>query len=96
MQRAFLIHGIAFIEIISPCPPTFGELNSFEDGYAQMEYLRKYSVIDDHADLRRAGISMKEPEQIVLGNFIDERKSTYEELETSMIRNAASGQNGAS
>jgi pyruvate/2-oxoacid:ferredoxin oxidoreductase beta subunit len=91
MQRAFQVQGLAFIEIISPCPPTFGELNSFEDGYAQMEYFRNHSQVDDHADLRAIGVSMKLPEPIVLGNFVDQRKPTYHEREDAMIRDAGSG-----
>jgi 2-oxoglutarate ferredoxin oxidoreductase subunit beta len=90
MQRAYQVQGLAFIEIVSPCPPTFGELNGFKDGYTEMEYFRDRSIVDDHADLSTIGISMKPHDPIVVGNFVDERKSTYHELEAAMIDKARS------
>ncbi len=85
MQRAFQVQGLAFVEIVSPCPPTFGELNSFEDGYAMMEYFRNYSRVDNQAELSTVSLSMKPPDRIVVGNFVDVRKSTYHELERQLI-----------
>ncbi len=88
MQRAFQVQGFTFIEVVSPCPPTFGQLNNFEDGYAMMEYFRNYSRVDDHADLSNIGLSMKPPDPIVVGNFLDIRKPTYHELERQLIERA--------
>lgn len=90
MVRAFQVQGLAFIEIVSPCPPTFGELNNFEDGYAMMEYFRTYSRVDDHADISTIGLSMKAPDPVVVGNFVDTRKPTYHELEQDLIERARS------
>jgi 2-oxoglutarate ferredoxin oxidoreductase subunit beta len=90
MQRAFQVQGLAFVEIISPCPPGFGQSKSFEDGYAQMEYFRTCCRVDDSADLREIGISMKPPEPIVVGNFVDRRKPTFHELEHALIEKARS------
>ena len=88
MRRAFQIQGLAFVEIVSPCPPTFGELNSFEDGYAMMEYFRNCARVDDHAELNTIGLSMKPPDPVVVGNFVDIRKPTYHELERELIERA--------
>jgi 2-oxoglutarate ferredoxin oxidoreductase subunit beta len=85
MHRVFQVQGLAFVEIKSPCPSAFGELNNFEDGFAQMEHFRNYSRVDDHADLTTLGLSMKPPEPIVVGNFVDQRKPAYHELENAMI-----------
>lgn len=90
MMRAFQVQGLAFLEIVSPCPPTFGELNGFEDGYAMMEYFRKYSRVDDHADVSSIGLSMRSPDQLVVGNFVDVRKPTYHELEHELIERVRS------
>lgn len=90
MQRAFQVQGLAFLEIISPCPPTFGELNGFEDAYAMMEYFRSYSRVDDHADMSRIAISMRQPDPLVVGNFVDVKKPTYHELERDIIERARS------
>ena len=90
MLRAFQVQGLAFMEILSPCPPTFGELNNFEDGYAQMEYFRNCSRVDDQAELSAIGLSMKPPEPVVVGNFVDVRKPTYHELERDQVEKAGS------
>lgn len=84
-QRAMHVEGFAFIEIVSPCPPTFGELNSFEDGYAMMEYFRNHSIVDDNADLNNIQLTMRPPDPIVVGNFVDIRRPTYHELERDLI-----------
>ena len=85
MQRVFKVQGLAFVEILSPCPSSFGVLNNFQDGYAQMEYFRNYSRVDDHADLSTLALSMKPPEPIVVGNFVDQRRPAYDELENVVI-----------
>jgi len=90
MKRAFQVQGLAFVEIISPCPPGFGESKSFEDGYAQMEYYRTCCRVDDSADLSKIRLSMKPLDPIVVGNFVDQRKPTYHELEDVMIEKARS------
>jgi pyruvate/2-oxoacid:ferredoxin oxidoreductase beta subunit len=76
IERAFQVQGLAFVEIISPCPPGFTESRYFEDGYAQMEYFRTCSRVDDKANLREVRLSMRPPEPIVVGNFVDQRKPT--------------------
>jgi 2-oxoglutarate ferredoxin oxidoreductase subunit beta len=90
MLRAFQVQGLAFLEIVSPCPPTFGELNGFEDGYSMMDYFRKCSRVDDHADISGIGLSMKAPDALVVGNFVDVRKPTYHELEHELIERVRS------
>ncbi|MFQ5763213.1 MAG: 2-oxoacid:ferredoxin oxidoreductase subunit beta [Candidatus Bathyarchaeia archaeon] len=84
--------GFGFVEILSPCPPTFGELNAFPEGLDEMEYFRKYSVHDDNANLKKVGLAMKEPEPIVVGNFVDERKPSFIQLERALIEKVRSGQ----
>jgi 2-oxoglutarate ferredoxin oxidoreductase subunit beta len=88
MERAFQVQGLAFVEIISPCPPGFSESRNFEDGYAQMEYFRNCSRVDDNADLREIRLSMGPPEPIVVGNFVDQRKATFHELGNALIEKA--------
>jgi 2-oxoglutarate ferredoxin oxidoreductase subunit beta len=88
--RMFQVQGLAFLEVVSPCPPTFGELNNFEDALAMMEYFRTCSRIDDHADLSKIGLSMRPPDPVVVGNFVDVRKPTYHENECQLIEKAKS------
>jgi len=90
MLRAFQVQGLAFVEIVSPCPPTFGDLNNFEDALAMMQYFRTCSRVDDKADLSKIALTMKPPDPIFVGNFVDIKKPTYHEVEREMIEKAVS------
>jgi 2-oxoglutarate ferredoxin oxidoreductase subunit beta len=57
MQHAFQVHGLAFLEIVAPCPPGFSQSGEFEDGYAIMEYFRTCSRVYDGADLTKISLS---------------------------------------
>lgn len=89
--RLFQVQGLAFVEIVSPCPPTFGDLNNFEDALAMMRYFRNCSRVDDKADLSKIGLSMKPPDPIVVGNFVDIKKPAYHEVERQLIQRAMTG-----
>jgi 2-oxoglutarate ferredoxin oxidoreductase subunit beta len=86
MIRTFQVQGLAFTEIVSPCPPTFGELNNFDDALAMMQYFRTCSRVDDKADLSKIGLSMRPPDPIIVGNFVDVKKPTYHDVEREAIR----------
>jgi 2-oxoglutarate ferredoxin oxidoreductase subunit beta len=88
MSRAFKVQGLAFIEIVSPCPPTFGDLNNFDDALDMMQYFRSCSLVDDKADLSKIGLSMTPPDPIVVGNFVDLKKAPYHEIERQGIEKA--------
>lgn len=90
MLRAFQVPGLAFVEIVSPCPPTFGELNKFDDALAMMHYFRNCSRVDDKADLSKIALSMRPPDPIVVGNFVDIKKPTYHEVERQFVEEATS------
>jgi 2-oxoglutarate ferredoxin oxidoreductase subunit beta len=90
MSRAFQVRGLAFVEIVSPCPPTFGDLNNFEDALAMMQYFKTCSRVDDKANLSEIGLSMRPPDQIVVGNFVDVKKPTYDEIEREAVERAMS------
>jgi len=90
MVRAFQVQGLAFVEIISPCPPTFGDLNNFEDALAMMQYFRTCSRVDDNADLSKIALTMRPPDPIFVGNFVDIKKPTYHEIEREMIEKTVS------
>jgi hypothetical protein len=55
-----------------------------------MQYFRGCSRVDDKADLSKIGLSMKPPDPIFVGNFVDVRKPTYHEVEREMIERAMS------
>ncbi|MEM2779661.1 MAG: thiamine pyrophosphate-dependent enzyme, partial [Candidatus Bathyarchaeia archaeon] len=69
--------GFSFIEVVSPCPEIYGRRNKMQTGLEMMEWFRKTSVIANFSDPAKAEIT---PERIVIGEFVDLQKPTYEEL----------------
>lgn len=69
--------GFSFIEVVSPCPEIFGRRNKMRTGLEMMEWFRKASVIENFSDPAKAEIT---PEKIVVGEFVDVEKPTYEKL----------------
>jgi 2-oxoglutarate ferredoxin oxidoreductase subunit beta len=91
IRRMMEVEGFAFLEVISPCPPTFGEFNGFPEALDEMKYFRDMSVVDHNVDLRDIGISMHPDERLVVGNFIDRRRASYQELLNELKVKAAGG-----
>jgi len=69
--------GFSFIEVVSPCPEIYGRRNKMRTGLEMMEWFRKASVIANFSDPSKAEIT---PERIVVGEFVDVEKPTYEQL----------------
>jgi 2-oxoglutarate ferredoxin oxidoreductase subunit beta len=69
--------GFSFIEVVSPCPEIYGRHNKMRTGLEMMEWFKKASVIVNFSDPARAEIT---PERIIVGEFVDFEKPTYEEL----------------
>ncbi|MFH0769056.1 MAG: 2-oxoacid:ferredoxin oxidoreductase subunit beta [Chloroflexota bacterium] len=69
--------GFSFIEVISPCPVTYGRYNNEPDGLASMRYYKEKSIIRNGADPRDLNIDLNGP--IVVGKFIDREQSTLGE-----------------
>jgi 2-oxoglutarate ferredoxin oxidoreductase subunit beta len=68
--------GFSFIEVLSQCPEIYGRRNNMRTGIEMMEWFRKVSVIANFSDPAKAEIT---PEKIVVGEFVDVEKPTYEE-----------------
>jgi len=69
--------GFCFIEVISPCPEIFGRQNKMRTGLEMMEWFKKASVVENFSDPAKAEIT---PEKIVVGEFVDIEKLSYEKL----------------
>jgi 2-oxoglutarate ferredoxin oxidoreductase subunit beta len=80
VQHMMEVKGFAFLEVISPCPPTFGEFNGFPDALDMMKYFRERAVIDDNADLSKITVTAHPEDPIVVGNFVDRRRPSYQDL----------------
>ena len=80
ISRMMEVKGFAFMEVLSPCPPTFGEFNGFPDALDMMEYFRDKSVVDHNADLSKIAVTARPEDEVVVGNFVDRRRPSYQEL----------------
>jgi 2-oxoglutarate ferredoxin oxidoreductase subunit beta len=69
--------GFCFIEVISPCPEIFGRYNKMRTGLEMMEWFKKASVVESLSDPAKAEITK---EKIVVGEFVDTQKLSYERL----------------
>ena len=80
ISRMMEVKGFAFMEVISPCPPTFGEFNGFPDPLDMMNYFKTKSVVDHAADLSQIGLTARPEDSIVVGNFVDRKRPSYQEV----------------
>jgi 2-oxoglutarate ferredoxin oxidoreductase subunit beta len=74
--------GFSFIEVITPCPEIFGRRNKMATGIEMMNWFKKASDIRNNSDPAKAEITS---EKIVLGEFVDIEKPTYDRLLRDMI-----------
>jgi len=91
IRRMMEVEGFTFLEVVSPCPPTFGEFNGFPEALDEMKYFRERSVVNYCADLREIGITMRPDGNIVVGNFVDRRRPSYQELIAELKVKATGG-----
>jgi 2-oxoglutarate ferredoxin oxidoreductase subunit beta len=88
ISRAFTKRGLTFIEVIAPCPTSFGRPNELGQGLDEMEWYKESSLIDHHADLGEIGLSMKKDSKIVVGNFVDIERPTFMDRYREIIERA--------
>jgi 2-oxoglutarate ferredoxin oxidoreductase subunit beta len=69
--------GFCFIEVVTPCPEIFGRHNKMRTGLEMMEWFKKASVVESFTDPAKAEITT---EKIVVGEFVDIEKPSYEKL----------------
>jgi len=74
--------GFSFIEVITPCPEIYGRRNKMATGIDMMNWFKAASEIRNHSDPAKAEITL---EKIVVGEFIDIEKPTYDYLLRKMI-----------
>ncbi len=79
-SRMMEVKGFAFMEVLSPCPPTFGEFNGFPEALDMMKYFRDKAVVDHNADLSKIAVTARPDDSVVVGNFVDRKRPSYQEL----------------
>jgi 2-oxoglutarate ferredoxin oxidoreductase subunit beta len=69
--------GLTFIEVISPCPVSFGKSNDIGEGLDEMWMYRRDAVLDRNADPAQAAIDMRRGSPILVGEFVDIDRPVY-------------------
>ncbi len=77
IKRMLQKEGFCFIEVVSPCPEIFGRRNKMRSGLEMMEWFRRASVVENFSDPSKAEITQ---EKIVVGEFVNVEKVSYERL----------------
>ena len=75
IAEALLKPGFSFIEVLAPCPTTYGRLNKLGRGVDELRTYQERCVISSGSDPREAGIDLTGP--IVLGKFVDSSRPTF-------------------
>lgn len=77
IKKALRKKGFKFIEVVSPCPEMYGRRNKLGEAVDTMERYRQIAEIRHGYDPSKAEITDK---RVILGEFVDIEKPTYEEL----------------
>ncbi|MBI3978347.1 MAG: 2-oxoacid:ferredoxin oxidoreductase subunit beta [Chloroflexi bacterium] len=77
IERALRKHGFTFIEILAPCPVSYGKSNDLGEGIDEMQLYRRHCIVDERVDLARAQVDLTTDEPIYLGNFVDIDRPLY-------------------
>jgi 2-oxoglutarate ferredoxin oxidoreductase subunit beta len=77
IEKMMRKEGFCFIEVLSPCPEIYGRYNRMRSGLEMMAWFKRASVVESFSDPSKAEIT---PERIVVGEFVDVEKLSYEKL----------------
>jgi 2-oxoglutarate ferredoxin oxidoreductase subunit beta len=85
---ALLKPGFSFVEVIAPCPSTYGRLNRMGQGVDELRTYKKRCVVRNEAALEETDIGLDGP--ILVGRFVDITRPTFTDLISSMRDRASS------
>ncbi|MGC9778507.1 MAG: 2-oxoacid:ferredoxin oxidoreductase subunit beta [Candidatus Heimdallarchaeota archaeon] len=71
METAILKKGFNFIEVINPCPTTFGRRNKFDTGLKMLNFFKKHAVIKHGIDPKETNIVFGD--DLIVGEFVDKK-----------------------
>ena len=71
-------HGFRFVEVLSPCPISFGKTNKIGSGHEEMQYYEHLEVLKSRIESTEAtGTEIVLHKPIVVGKFVDREKETF-------------------
>ena len=82
-------HGFRFVEVLAPCPISFGKTNKIGTGHEEMEYYQHLEVLKSRVESNQiAGSDIILHQPIVVGKFVDKEKETFRDRYTRVIAKA--------
>jgi 2-oxoglutarate ferredoxin oxidoreductase subunit beta len=75
IAEAIQKRGFSFVEILSPCPTSFGRRNRMGSALETLKFYHMRSVIRNDIDPKDAPVDLGG--QIVVGRFVDEERPTF-------------------
>ncbi|MCC7105219.1 MAG: 2-oxoacid:ferredoxin oxidoreductase subunit beta [Chloroflexi bacterium] len=78
IKRSFQKEGFTFIEVLAPCPVSFGRPNDLGEGVDEMSLYRDHGELNPTAALDSLDLQMKRESSIVVGTFVDTDKPRWE------------------
>jgi 2-oxoglutarate ferredoxin oxidoreductase subunit beta len=69
METAITSKGFSFIEIVNPCPTTFGRRNKFDTGLKMLNFFKKHTVIKHGIDPKHTDIVFGK--DLIVGEFVN-------------------------
>ena len=79
--RSMAKNGFCFIEVLAPCPTSFGKANRIGDGLHEVEIYRERCRVENGAqNLEDLDIDLiDETKSITVGNFVDVDRAPFVE-----------------
>lgn len=68
MEAAIMSKGFSFIEVVNPCPTTFGRRNKFDTGLKMLNFFKQHTVIKHGIDPKYTNIDFGK--DLIVGEFI--------------------------
>lgn len=81
MEDAIMSKGFSFIEVVNPCPTTFGRRNKFDTGLKMLNFFKKHTVIKHGIDPKDTNIVFGK--DLIVGEFI--KKEGYPTLDERIL-----------
>jgi 2-oxoglutarate/2-oxoacid ferredoxin oxidoreductase subunit beta len=78
MVEALGHKGLAFVEIISPCPVYYGRRNRLGEAIDELRYYKEHTVVENFAPLDALDLALNE--EIVVGKFVEKERPTFADL----------------
>ena len=82
-------HGFRFVEVLAPCPVSFGKTNKIGSGAEEMEYYQALEVLKSRVESTTpVGTDIILHQPIVVGKFVDYERETFRDRYAHLVAKA--------